>query len=118
MHVTRRRAQLHVNSARDYAHRTITCMVCTQMRFICVGAYFHFPQCLRLLYDAFCSQEHKCSEECESNGVCEIDTVPQSIEATFNGAHDRFQYTKVLHYLVFLYKDNSLPCPFHKVFAK
>ncbi|KAH8114632.1 hypothetical protein DFH11DRAFT_1508603 [Phellopilus nigrolimitatus] len=41
-----------------------------------------------------CGQEHKCSGLCSSKGVCEIDTVPQSIEATFNGAHDRFQYTK------------------------
>ncbi|KAH8114634.1 hypothetical protein DFH11DRAFT_1508479 [Phellopilus nigrolimitatus] len=41
-----------------------------------------------------CGQEHKCSSLCSSNGVCEIDTVPQSIEAAFNGAHDRFQYTK------------------------
>ncbi|KAH8114640.1 hypothetical protein DFH11DRAFT_1764593 [Phellopilus nigrolimitatus] len=41
-----------------------------------------------------CGQEHKCSSLCSSKGVCEIDTVPQSIEAAFNGAHDRFQYTK------------------------
>ncbi|KAI5122456.1 hypothetical protein M0805_008767 [Coniferiporia weirii] len=41
-----------------------------------------------------CGQEHKCISLCSSVGVCEIDTVPQSIEATFNGAHDKFQYTK------------------------
>ncbi|PAV19468.1 hypothetical protein PNOK_0440200 [Pyrrhoderma noxium] len=41
-----------------------------------------------------CSQEHKCRSECESIGVCEIDTVPHSIEETFNGAHDQFQYTR------------------------
>ncbi|KAH8114613.1 hypothetical protein DFH11DRAFT_1764484 [Phellopilus nigrolimitatus] len=42
-----------------------------------------------------CGQEHKCSSLCGSDGVvCEVDTVPLSIEAAFNGAHDRFQYTK------------------------
>ena len=41
------------------------------------------------------SQEHKCQSDCESIGVCEIDTVPHSIEETFNGAHDQFQYTRV-----------------------
>ncbi|KAH8114638.1 hypothetical protein DFH11DRAFT_1508680 [Phellopilus nigrolimitatus] len=43
-----------------------------------------------------CGQEHKCSSLCGSDGVvCEVDTVPLSIEAAFNGAHDRFQYTKL-----------------------
>ncbi|KAG2130165.1 uncharacterized protein EDB93DRAFT_1181059 [Suillus bovinus] len=29
------------------------------------------------------------------DGICEIETAPQSIEATFTGRHETFQYTKV-----------------------
>ncbi|KAF9230358.1 hypothetical protein BU15DRAFT_57330 [Melanogaster broomeanus] len=39
-------------------------------------------------------QEHPCSQRCSAPGVCEIDTTPQSIQATFNGMHECFQYTK------------------------
>lgn len=41
-----------------------------------------------------CGQEHKCSALCGANGICQIDTAPQSIEATFTGRHETFQYTK------------------------
>ena len=40
-------------------------------------------------------QEHKCQSTCAASGICDIDTVPRSIEATFNGRHDKFQYTMV-----------------------
>ncbi|KAF9239496.1 hypothetical protein BU15DRAFT_88040 [Melanogaster broomeanus] len=43
-----------------------------------------------------CGQEHPCPERCTAPGVCEIDTTPQSIEETFKGMHECFQYTKVL----------------------
>ncbi|TFY78519.1 hypothetical protein EWM64_g5492, partial [Hericium alpestre] len=39
-------------------------------------------------------QEHSCPALCSAQGVCEIDTAPQSIEATFTGRHETFQYTK------------------------
>lgn len=39
-------------------------------------------------------QEHSCSAVCQADGICEIDTAPQSIEATFTGRHETFQYTK------------------------
>ncbi|KAL5513533.1 hypothetical protein ACEPAH_3932 [Sanghuangporus vaninii] len=77
----------------------ITCQLCKRL---CASAnHLH-----GLHADAvhLCGQEHKCKEECASDGVCEIDTVPQSIEATFNGAHDRFQYTK------YSQKTKRLPC--------
>ncbi|KAF7370371.1 VWFA domain-containing protein [Mycena sanguinolenta] len=41
-----------------------------------------------------CGQEHKCAALCQAKGICQIDTTPQSIEATFTGRHETFQYTK------------------------
>ncbi|KAG1886418.1 uncharacterized protein F5891DRAFT_1082392 [Suillus fuscotomentosus] len=42
-----------------------------------------------------CGEEHSCSVQCTAEGICEIETAPQSIEATFTGRHETFQYTKV-----------------------
>lgn len=41
-----------------------------------------------------CGQSHSCSRNCEAAGFCEIDTAPLSVEATFTGRHEAFQYTK------------------------
>ncbi|KAG2340542.1 hypothetical protein BDR05DRAFT_937722 [Suillus weaverae] len=41
-----------------------------------------------------CGEEHLCSRACTADGICEIETTPQSIEATFTGKHETFQYTK------------------------
>ncbi|KAG1848072.1 hypothetical protein DFJ58DRAFT_746884 [Suillus subalutaceus] len=41
-----------------------------------------------------CGEEHSCSMHCAAEGICEIETAPQSIEATFTGRHETFQYTK------------------------
>ncbi|KAJ7066394.1 hypothetical protein C8F01DRAFT_1123111 [Mycena amicta] len=41
-----------------------------------------------------CGQTHNCAALCQSQGTCEIETAPQSIEATFTGRHETFQYTK------------------------
>ncbi|KAI0774120.1 hypothetical protein C8Q74DRAFT_810377 [Fomes fomentarius] len=41
-----------------------------------------------------CGQEHACSALCSAKGICQIDTSPQSVEATFTGRHESFQYTK------------------------
>ena len=46
-------------------------------------------------------QEHSCSALCSSSGICQIDTTPQSIEATFAGRHETFQYTKVICHSLF-----------------
>ena len=40
-------------------------------------------------------QEHLCTATCVSPGICEIETAPHSIEATFTGRNETFQYTKV-----------------------
>lgn len=42
------------------------------------------------------SEIHSCGSLCSADGICEIDTAPQSIEAVFTGRHETFQYTKVL----------------------
>ncbi|KAI6035782.1 hypothetical protein EDC04DRAFT_2880315 [Pisolithus marmoratus] len=41
-----------------------------------------------------CGQEHLCTAMCSAQGICEIETAPHSIEATFTGRHETFQYTK------------------------
>jgi hypothetical protein len=41
-------------------------------------------------------EAHPCSALCSDNGICNIETAPQSIEATFTGRHETFQYTKVI----------------------
>ncbi|KAJ7698920.1 hypothetical protein B0H17DRAFT_1049693 [Mycena rosella] len=41
-----------------------------------------------------CGQTHNCRALCQAKGTCEIETAPQSIEATFTGRHETFQYTK------------------------
>ncbi|KAI0250860.1 hypothetical protein BJV78DRAFT_1282923 [Lactifluus subvellereus] len=39
-------------------------------------------------------EAHSCLALCSAPGICQIDTAPQSIEATFTGRHETFQYTK------------------------
>ncbi|KAI0692274.1 hypothetical protein BC835DRAFT_1277959 [Cytidiella melzeri] len=41
-----------------------------------------------------CGEEHKCPVLCQSDGICRIDPAPESINATFTGRHETFQYTK------------------------
>ncbi|KIJ64840.1 hypothetical protein HYDPIDRAFT_40028 [Hydnomerulius pinastri MD-312] len=41
-----------------------------------------------------CGQPHSCESVCSVRGICEIETAPHSIEATFTGRHETFQYTK------------------------
>ncbi|KAI0089047.1 hypothetical protein BDY19DRAFT_993280 [Irpex rosettiformis] len=41
-----------------------------------------------------CGAEHSCRALCQSEGICKIETTPESIVATFAGRHETFQYTK------------------------
>ncbi|KAI0302863.1 hypothetical protein B0F90DRAFT_1713048 [Multifurca ochricompacta] len=43
-----------------------------------------------------CGEEHTCPALCSDLGICQIDTAPQSIQATFTGRLETFQYTKRL----------------------
>ncbi|KAI0723140.1 hypothetical protein C8Q76DRAFT_671490 [Earliella scabrosa] len=51
-----------------------------------------------------CGQEHACSALCGAQGICRIETAPQSVEATFTGRHASFQYTK------YTQVSKRLPC--------
>ena len=57
--------------------------------------YAHFFVSPTLLFTWTSSQEHSCNALCSADGICHIDTTPLSIEATFVGRHENFQYTKV-----------------------
>ena len=48
-------------------------------------------------------QEHLCASGCSAPGICEIETAPQSIEATFTGRHETFEYTKVCDYYLLMF---------------
>ncbi|KAF8341346.1 uncharacterized protein EI90DRAFT_1724498 [Cantharellus anzutake] len=41
-----------------------------------------------------CGQDHDCRALCGSQGICEIASAPLSIETTFVGRNETFQYTK------------------------
>ncbi|KAH8986525.1 hypothetical protein EDB86DRAFT_2809505 [Lactarius hatsudake] len=41
-----------------------------------------------------CGYVHSCQALCSAPGICQIDTEPQSVEATFTGRHETFQFTK------------------------
>jgi hypothetical protein len=81
-----------VNCASAYALTRTTCMALSRRQSIFAGA------CTNLYGTPFLSvsrQEHLCIAVCSSPGICEIETAPQSIEATFTGKNETFQYTKV-----------------------
>ncbi|KAG2076123.1 hypothetical protein BDR04DRAFT_1003889 [Suillus decipiens] len=68
---------------------SFTCQLCKRL---CAS-----PDHLHGLQDGaihLCGEEHRCSTQCTADGICEIETAPQSIEATFTGKHETFQYTK------------------------
>lgn len=46
-------------------------------------------------------EAHPCSALCPAPGICQIDTAPLSVEATFTGRHETFQYTKVREIIAF-----------------
>ena len=60
---------------------------------LCGCAYSFLP--CTILFNRTSSEEHVCSALCSADGICQIDTTPQSIEATLTGRHKAFQYTKV-----------------------
>jgi len=76
----------HVEHACDRRKCVVSCQLCKRL---CSGDHLHglVPNQSHL-----CGQEHSCSAECSSPGVCQID--PESMEATFTGRHESFQYTK------------------------
>ncbi|KAH9059756.1 hypothetical protein EDB87DRAFT_1562790 [Lactarius vividus] len=65
-----------------------SCQLCNRM---CTGGHLHG---LDPGENHLCGNQHPCGSLC-SAGICEIQTKPQAIEATFTGRHGSFQYTEV-----------------------
>jgi hypothetical protein len=55
-------------------------------------AFFTSPT---ILFTWASREEHSCGALCSADGICQVDTTPLAIEATFSGRHETFQYTKV-----------------------
>ncbi|KAI9431439.1 hypothetical protein BJY52DRAFT_1423126, partial [Lactarius psammicola] len=78
----------HTVHACEHRLCPISCRLCKRL---CNGDHLHG---LSRSENHLCGQEHTCSAFCSAAGICQIDTIPQSIEATFAGGHETFQYTK------------------------
>ncbi|KZT34134.1 hypothetical protein SISSUDRAFT_314112 [Sistotremastrum suecicum HHB10207 ss-3] len=65
----------------------LQCELCKRL---CNGSHLHGLSERQHL----CGQDHPCSSLCSAPGVCEVETVPHSITATFSGKYDTFQFTK------------------------
>ncbi|EIW81359.1 hypothetical protein CONPUDRAFT_165526 [Coniophora puteana RWD-64-598 SS2] len=79
----------HVQHRCDTRMCPVVCMLCK--RLCSHGDHLHG---LHRGAIHLCGQEHSCKQNCSKPGICEIDTAPLSIEATFTGQHETFQYTK------------------------
>jgi len=66
----------------------VTCDLC---RRLCTQPHLHG---LETGSFHLCGEAHPCSALCSASGICQIDTTPLSVEATFTGRHETFQYTK------------------------
>ena len=60
---------------------------------LCGCAHLSFPSAILFTWTS--REEHSCNALCSADGICQIDTTPQSIEETFIGRHETFQFTKV-----------------------
>ncbi|KAH8979281.1 hypothetical protein EDB92DRAFT_1980226 [Lactarius akahatsu] len=80
--------QEHESHCCDIRLCPVTCKLCKRL---CDQPHLHglTPGAHHL-----CGEAHSCSERCAVPGICQIDTSPQSIEATFTGRHETFQYTR------------------------
>jgi hypothetical protein len=61
------------------------------------------------------SETHPCTALCSATGICQIDTTPMSVEATFTGRHEAFQYTKVSETHLFTDHLPIPPYPLHSI---
>ncbi|KAI0058500.1 hypothetical protein BV25DRAFT_1964893 [Artomyces pyxidatus] len=86
----RKPRQPHTEHACDSRLCPVSCQLCKRL---CTRGHLHG----RTASEAhLCGEEHTCTQNCSAKGACEINTLPQSIEATFTGRHETFQYTKVV----------------------
>ncbi|KAH9965571.1 hypothetical protein BGW80DRAFT_757653 [Lactifluus volemus] len=66
-------------------------MVCELCKWPCGQPHLHG---LTQGANHLCGDPHPCPALCSAQGICEIDTAPHSVAATFTGKHETFQYTK------------------------
>jgi hypothetical protein len=64
------------------------------------------PQTLYQAYHSI-SEQHMCTALCQAHGICQIETTPHSMDATFTGKYGAFQYTKVCALSLKFRLDNS-----------
>ncbi|KAI0250874.1 hypothetical protein BJV78DRAFT_526274 [Lactifluus subvellereus] len=81
----------------DQEHKTHSCdtrlcpRMCELCKRLCDRPHLHG---LTAGVHHLCGEAHPCSALCSAPGICQIDTAPHSVEATFTGRHETFQYTK------------------------
>ncbi|KAH9039451.1 hypothetical protein EDB83DRAFT_2411806, partial [Lactarius deliciosus] len=68
----------------------ISCQLCKRL---CSGDHLHG---LSRSENHLCGQEHSCNALCSAPGICQVETTPLSVEATFTPKHEASQYTKRL----------------------
>lgn len=96
----------NVNCVKGYALVLIIFTGMCQALYISAGSSWLFSRYHFLLKIQF-RQSHSCPSLCSANGTCEIETAPQSIEATFTGRHETFQYTKVNHCFILSWRPRT-----------
>ncbi|KAN0136209.1 hypothetical protein V8E53_006069 [Lactarius tabidus] len=78
----------HVIHSCDTRLCPATCELCKRL---CDKPHLHG---LALQQYHLCGEAHSCLSLCSEPGICQIDQAPQSVEATFTGRHETFQFTK------------------------
>ncbi|KIK55622.1 hypothetical protein GYMLUDRAFT_76385 [Collybiopsis luxurians FD-317 M1] len=79
----------HSKHACDNRECPLQCRLCSRL---CSEAHLHGLDANAV---HLCGETHPCKAVCAAQGICQIETQPSSVEATFTGRHDTFQYTKV-----------------------
>ncbi|KZV72346.1 hypothetical protein PENSPDRAFT_649928, partial [Peniophora sp. CONT] len=77
----------HSGHACETRQCPIPCQLCKRL---CTYTHLHG---LDIDSRHLCGEEHSCNALC-SAGICQIDTAPHSVDATFAGRNETFQYTK------------------------
>ena len=100
------RNEVHTVHACEIRLCPISCQLCKRLcsgnhlhglssgvNHLCGCAHSFLPS--TILFTWTSSEEHSCKALCSAEGICQIDTTPQSMEVTFTGRHEMFRYTKV-----------------------
>ncbi|VDC04820.1 unnamed protein product [Peniophora sp. CBMAI 1063] len=77
----------HTEHACEMRECPMSCQLCKRL---CANSHLHGLEADSL---HLCGQEHSCNALC-SAGICQIETKPHEVHATFAGRNETFQYTK------------------------